>query len=304
MDTNEIKIIGIGGAGNNVMRAILSLNIKNADYIVCNTDVQSLLLGKGQFHHKLQIGVETTKGKGSDRNVELGKLSVKESKKQIEQLFDKNSKTAIFIAGLGGGTGTGATPMMSKIAKDKGLFTIAIVHMPFAFESENTHEIANEGITELQKLADYTFVIHNDKIRKAYGNLSFKAGFGKLDSMIAQLLKMLISSGNTNDLKALIEKIQQGESVFIGFGESQGKFRQRKAIEEALKNALSDRVDIYGVKNIFVHICYGNTKVTIDEMDDIKAAVLQNAGNGANIIISVEEDLVINDSLSIGVLAS
>jgi cell division protein FtsZ len=306
MTTNEIKIIGVGGGGNNVLKSIVSGKIKNADYIVCNTDAQSL--ENTQLQNKLQIGEKTTNGTGTEGNIELGRLSAIESKQQIEQLFDENSKVAIFIAGFGGGTGTGATPVMVQIAKDKGLFTIVIVYTPFIFEDRNRPKIAEEGIAELQKQADFTFAIHNNKVSEAYGDLGLKTSFGKPDNAIGQLLKLLIPSTSTkidsSDLKIVTEKIQQGQSVFFGFGEAQGKNRETKAIDEALKNALSDRENISGVQNIFVHFGSGTTEITIDEIAEINEVIQQNVGSNANITMSVEEDLTIGDSISVMIIAS
>lgn len=306
MNSNEIKIIGVGGGAHNVLMSISSNAIENADYIACNTDTISLK--KGQLQHKLQIGVAMTKGIGANGNVEVGRLSAIESKDKIEQLFDNNSKMAIFIAALGGGTGTGATPVMVQIAKEKGLFIMAIVLIPFEFEGEKRFKIAQEGVFELQKQADFVLVIDNNKIREAFGNLGFKSGFGKADRAIGQFIKMLMpgtsSKVDRTDIKKLTERIQQAKSVFFGFSEAQGKFRERKAIEDALKNALSDREDIDGVRNVFLYIGFGNTEISVDEMAQINEAVLQNVGNDANIIISSAQDSSLSDSLSIVLIAS
>jgi cell division protein FtsZ len=306
MNSNEIKIIGVGGGAHNVLMSISSNAIENADYIACNTDTISLK--KGQLQHKLQIGVAMTKGIGANGNVEVGRLSAIESKDKIEQLFEENSKMAIFIAALGGGTGTGATQVMVQIAKERGLFTIVIVLIPFEFEGEKRYKTAQQGVVVLQKLADFVLVIDNNKIREAFGNLGFKSGFGKADGAIAQFIKMLMPGASSKvdrtDLKKLTERIQQAKSVFFGFGEAQGKFRERKAIEDALKNALSDREDIDGVRHVFLHIGFGNTEISVDEMAQINEDVLQNAGNDANIIISSAQDSNLGDSLSVVLIAS
>ncbi|WP_426091788.1 hypothetical protein [Flavobacterium sp. DSR3-2] len=306
MNSNEIKIIGVGGGAHNVLMSISSNAIENVDYIDCNTDTNSLK--NGQLQHKLQIGVAMTKGIGANGNVEVGRLSAIESKDQIEQLFDKNSKMVIFIAALGGGTGTGATPVMVQIAKAKGLFIMAIVLIPFEFEGEKRFKTAQEGVLELQKQADFVLVIDNNKIREAFGNLGFKSGFAKADRAIGQFIKMLMPGASSKvdrtDIKKLTGRIQQAKSVFFGFGEAQGKFRKRKAIEDALKNALSDRDDMDGVRNVFLHIGFGNTEISVDEMAQINEAVLQNVGNDANIIISSAQDSSRGDSLSIVIIAS
>lgn len=306
MNSKEIKIIGVGGAAQNVLLSISSNGIDNTDYISCDTDNDSLK--NGQLDRKLQLGVAMTKGKGANGNVELGRLSATENKEQIEQLFEEHSKTVIFITALGGGTGTGATPVMVQIAKEKGLFIMAIVLIPFDFEGEKRFKLAQEGVVELQKLADFVLVIDNNKIREAFGNLGFKSGFAKADRAIGQFIKMLMPQASSKvdktEIKKLTEKIQQAKSVFFGFGEAQGKFRERKAIEDALKNALSDRDDIDGVRNVFLHIGFGNTEISIDEMAQINEAVIQNMGNHTNIIISSAQDNSRGDSISIVVIAS
>lgn len=306
MITNEIKIIGVGGCGNNVLKSIAKGNSKNIDYIVCNTD--ALSLENCQLQHKLQLGTATTNGDGTKGNIELGKLSAIESKQQIEQLFDEHSKVAFFIAGLGGGTGTGATPILVQIAKDKGLCTIVIVYCPFRFEGINRHKIAEEGITELQKQADFTLVIHNNKILKAYGNLGFKESFGKPDRAIGQLLKWLISADNakidSNNLEIITNIIKQGPSVFFGFGEAKGEFRARIAIEHALKNNVSDRESIGGVKNILMYFSSGTTEISFDEIAEINEIIQQNVASNAKINISVEEDLTLGDSMLVAIIAS
>jgi len=302
--SNKIKVISVGGAGHNVLETISSNTIENVDYIVCDTDTQSLK--KSQLKNKLQLGVTTVNG--TEGNAELGRLLALESSKSISQLFDKNSETAIFIAGFGGGTGTGSIPVMVQMAKEKGLITIVIAYTPFDFEIEMRSKTANKGIEELKKQADFVLVIDNNKIQKAYGNLSFKTGFGNADKAAGHLLKIVtsVSSSNsdTNNLKFLIGNIKQGQSVFFGYGEAQGKFREKEAVYQALKNVLSDREDISGVKNIFINIGHGSTEITINELDKIKEIVMQNAGNEANATILIKEDVTLNDSLSVAIIAS
>ena len=306
MLTNEIKIIGVGGAGNNVLVNLAKGNLKNTDYIACSTDVQ--FLAKSPLQNKIQIGVTTTKGVGTGGSIELGKLSAIESKEQIEQLFDENSKTAIFIAGLGGGTGTGATPVMVQMAKAKQLFTIAIVYTPFRFEGESRYKIANEGIVELKKYTDFVLVIDNNKIHKAFGSLGFKPIFEKSNKAVEQLIKVLLPNDSTSiyvsDININTKKIKQGKSVFFGFAEFHGTLKENKVIEDALKNALSDREDIVGVVNVFVNINHDNIEITVDELEEINSIVLQKAGSNPNLIITMEKDCACADSVSVAIIAS
>lgn len=306
MNKKKLKIIGIGGGAHNVLLSISSNGIDDADYISCDTDKDSL--EKGQLERKLQLGVTMTNGIGANGNIELGRLSAIENREQIEQLFAESSKTAIFIAALGGGTGTGATPVMVEIAKERGLFTIVIALIPFEFEGETRYKTAQKAVAALQKQADIILVIDNNKIRQAFGNFGLKSGFGKADRAIGQFIKMLIPTYSSQiggiGIKNILGKIQQGSSVFFGFGEAEGKFRDRKTIEDVLKNALSDREDIDGVQHVFLHISFGDTLISNDEIAQINNSVLQNAGSNATIIISSDYNSSLGDSLSVVLIAS
>lgn len=306
MNSKEFKIIGVGGGAHNVLLSIMSNGIVDAEYISCDTDEESL--EKGQLEHKLQLGATMNNGTGTTGNIELGRLSAIENKVQIEQLFDEYSKTAIFIAALGGGTGTGATPIMIDIAKERGLSTIVIALIPFEFEGETKHTTAQKAVAELQQQADFILVIDNNKIRQAFGNLGIKAGFGKADRAIGQFIKMLLTTNSSQigsiEIKKIIDKIQEGSSVFFGFGEAECKFRDRKAIEDALKNALSVREDIDGVQHVFLHISFGDIVISNDEIAQINNSVLQNAGSNAMILISSDHNSSLGDSLSVVLIAS
>lgn len=305
MDTKEVKIIGVGGYSQNILETIANSNLENAECIFCNTDAASLK--KNQSYQILQIGEITTDGSGTGRNMELGKLSAIESRDQIAKLFDENSKLAIFIAGFNGGTGIGATPVMVEIAKEKQQFVIAVVHSLYEFVPDDRHIVIDEVIARLRCRADFVLVIHSIKIKRNYINHFYKNEFGT-DLCIKQFMRMLAfvnsSSGNTSTVKNILEMIKKGESLYFGYGEGQGKFRERKAIFEALKNALSDREDIYGVRNAFIYIRCSNTEVTLDEITIIRHAVLQNSGNEIEITFSIEKDFADNDEISIVIIAS
>ncbi len=313
MNTTEIKIIGVGTAGSQVLEKIPFLTNKNADCIVCDIDAKDL--AKSSIQNKMLFGSGIVKHLSIQSQVEIGMYSVLnseldlainsaiDSSDQLDSLFGEDSKTVILIADLGNTTGAGATPVIAQIAKKRGLYVAAVVYTPFDFIGDERKKISNNSLKNLREDCDFVFVIDNNKIQKFYGNLSFKASFGKAVEAIKQLMKLLLPTGSSDIDKILAKKIKQVQSVFFGFGEAQGEFRERKAIEEALKNALYDREDIYGVTNVFLQICFGNREITIDEMNKIKEAVLQNSGNDANITISVEEDAALEDSLSVVVIA-
>ena len=301
MSSNKIKIIGVGGGAHNVLLSISSNAIENTDYISCDTDPNSLK--NGQLEYELLLGAVTTKGIGGKGNSELGRLSAIESKEQVEKMFDEYYKIVIFITALGGGTGTGATPVLLQTANERGIFTIVIVLIPFEFEGETRYKTAQQGVAQLQNGSDFLLVIDNNKIRQAFGNFGIKSGFGKADRAIGQFIKMLILSYTTQNgsigIITIVQQIQKGTSLFFGFGEAQGKFRDRIAIEDTLKNTLSTREDIDGVQHVFLHICFGTIKITIDEMAQINDAVAQNTGTNATIVISSEQDDSLGDALSI-----
>jgi cell division protein FtsZ len=306
MNSNEIKIVGVGDGGLNVLISILSNAIKNIEYIACNTDIKSF--NKQLLQHKIQLGIEINKGADTNGNAELGRLAALKSEDKLEQLFDENSKMAILVTALGGGTGTGATPVIAQIAKKRGLFTIAIAFIPFEFEGEKRYRLAQQGVAELQKQTDFVVVIDNNKILQAYGNIGFKAGFEKPNRAVGQFIKMLIkiasSEIDNTEIKKLVQKIQKAKAIFFGFGEAEGQFRDRKVIENALKNALSEREDIDGVQNVFLHIGFGNREISVHEIAQINETAVQNTANNTNITLLVEQDCSLGDSLSVVVLAS
>ena len=305
MDVKEVKIIGVGGFSQNILETIANSNLENAECIFCNTDAASLK--KNQSCRILQIGAITTDGSGTGGNMELGKLSAIESTEQIAQLFDENSKLAIFIAGFNGGTGIGATPVMVEIAKEKQQFVIAVVHSLYEFAANDQHIVIDEAIARLRCQADFVLVIDNNKIERNYTNHCYKNEFGT-DWYISQFIKMLAfmdsSSNDAGSVKNILEKIKKGKSVYFGYGEGQGKFRERKAICGALKDALSDREDIYGVRNAFIYIRCNNTEITTNEIAVIRHAVFQNSGNVIEITFSIEKDFADNDEISIVIIAS
>lgn len=317
MSTNEIKIIGVGSLGNQVLERIPFGTIENTDCIACDNDAMDL--EKRSVHHKILLGTGIVKSLSIESQIKTGMDSVINSEldvamnstindfDQFDSLFGEDSKTVILITHLGNTTGAGATPVIAQIAKERGLFVVAIVYTPFDFMGEITKEIANKGLKKLRDDCDFVLVIKYSKVQKLYGNLGFKRSFEKADDIIIRLAKMILPSGPINDnwldKKLFFEKHQDNKPFFIGIGESGGNVRSKDATELAFKNALSERETFRGVTNVLLQINYGSIKITTDEMREIEDVVLNALENEGSITMSVSEDILLGDTLSVLIVA-
>lgn len=317
MNTNEIKIIGVGASGHQVLERIPFSTIENTDYIVCDIDAQDL--AKSSVQHKILLGTGIIKYLSIESQVKIGINSVLNSEvelatnlaidgfDQLDSLFGEESKMTILITRLGGTTGAGATPVIAQIAKKRGLFVVAIIHTPFDFEGENTKEIANKGLKKLRDDCDFVLVIKHSKIQNLYGNLGFKNSFGKADDIIIRLAKIVSSMGSINpyrlDIILFFKKNQDNKPFFIGIGNGDGANRAKDVIELALKNTLSERDTFEGVSNVLLQINYGSNEMTIDEIGEIDNAILNAMKNKGPITMSVSEDLSLGNALSVMVIA-
>jgi cell division protein FtsZ len=317
MKTNEIKIIGVGLAGHNVLERIPFETIENTDYILCDVSAENLakssiedqiLLGTGIVKHssmedKITIGMETI----LNSEVDLATNLAIDGFDQFDSLFGEASKMAILINYLSDTIGAGVTPVIAQIAKKRGMFVAAIVYTPFDFENKITKEIANKSLKKLRADCDFVLVIEYAKIGKLYGKLGIKNSFGKADDIVIRLAKtvtqMVSVTNDLLDLKLFFENNQNDTPFFIGIGDGNGVNRAKDAIELALKNTLSERDTLKGVSNVFLQINYGSIELTIDERLEIKNIILNAKKNKSGITMSVSEDISLDNSLSVLVIA-
>lgn len=311
MNRNEIKIIGIGKAAIEVLERMQPNTIKNTDLVVC--DIDSINLSKSSVESKIQLEIGKARTitpitlfeEDCHLNVELD--AAINAFDQIDSLITENAKMAILITNVGDTTGTGVTPVIAQIAKKSGLFVAAIVYTPFNLLGGNAKKTANYGLMKLSNDCDLVLVIDNNKLQKLYGTTSLKNFAKKAEEIVIRLVKMILPSETTNsgllNLRSFFKEHHNDKNLFIGIGEASGKWRARQAIEEALKNVLYYREDIEGTTNVFIDISFGNNEISIDEMAEIKRSIIQNAGGDIDVVFSVNQDLSLEDSISIMVIA-
>jgi cell division protein FtsZ len=317
MITNEIKIIGISSLALDTLERISIGTIKNTDFIVCDMDADKL--ARSSIQNKILLGTGKIKSLSFEKQIELGMDSVINSEldvaiktainsfDQLDSLFVRDFKMAILLAPLGNTTGAGATPVIAQIAKNRGLFVVAIVYTPFDFEGEIANKIANKGLKKLREDCDFVLVIKYSKIGKLYGNLSFKSSFGKADDIVIRLAKIVSSMGSINphrmDIILFFKKNQVNKPFFIGIGEGNGTNRAKDVIELALKNTLSERDTFEGVGNVLLQVNYGSAKITTNEMVEIERVILNALKNECSITISESEDNSLGEELSVMLIA-
>jgi cell division protein FtsZ len=305
--SNVIKVIGVGGGGSNAINYMFKQGIKGVDFIVCNTDSQAL--ENSPVPVKIQLGVSLTEGLGAGANPEVGKYAAEESKNEIEQMLGTNTKMLFITAGMGGGTGTGAAPMIAEYARNKQILTVGIVTIPFQFEGKVRMEQALFGIEKLRKQVDSLIVINNNKLREVYGNLGFKAGFAKADEVLATASKGIaevITHHYTQniDLKDVKTVLSDSGSAIMGSAKAKGEYRAKEAIVSALDSPLLNDNKITGAKNVLLLIVSGTEEITMDEIAEINEYIQAEAGNNANIIMGVGEDENLADEISVTIIAT
>jgi cell division protein FtsZ len=283
------------------------LGIAGVDFIVCNTDSQALQTSP--VPNKIQLGVNLTEGLGAGAKPEVGQQAALESIEEIEKMLDANTKMIFITAGMGGGTGTGAAPVIAQLAKERGILTVGIVTIPFQFEGKNRSEQAMEGVERLRKQVDSLIVINNNKLREVYGNLGFKAGFSKADEVLATASKG-IAEVITNhltmniDLKDAKTVLSDSGTAIMGSYVASGADRAKVAIQSALDSPLLNDNKITGAKNVLLLITFGSDEITIDEISEINEFIQNEAGHNANIIMGIGEDEKLEESISVTVIAT
>lgn len=305
--SNVIKVIGVGGGGSNAINHMYNQGIKGVDFVVCNTDAQAL--SNSPVPIKIQLGLTLTEGLGAGANPEVGQQSALESIEEIEQFLDANTKMVFITAGMGGGTGTGAAPVIAQLAKDRDILTVGIVTIPFQFEGKVRQEQALRGVENLRRNVDSLIVINNNKLREVYGNLGFKAGFSKADEVLATasrgIAEVITHHYTQNiDLKDAKTVLSNSGTAIMGSAEASGENRAKEAIVNALDSPLLNDNKITGAKNVLLLIVSGDNEITIDEIGEINDHIQMEAGHNANIIMGVGEDPSLGDSISVTIIAT
>ena len=305
--SNVIKVIGVGGGGSNAINHMFQQGIKGVDFVICNTDAQALQ--NSGVPNKIQLGVNLTEGLGAGANPDIGEKSAVESVEDIQNMLDTNTKMVFITAGMGGGTGTGAAPIIAKMAKDLDILTVGIVTMPFQFEGKMRNQQAQIGIEKLRNVVDSLVVINNNKLREVYGNLGFKAGFSKADEVLstaARGIAEVITHHYTQniDLRDAKTVLSNSGTAIMGSATSSGQDRAKEAIRKALDSPLLNDNKITGAKNVLLLIVSGSQEITIDEIGEINDHIQDEAGHGANIIMGVGEDEALEDSIAVTIIAT
>jgi cell division protein FtsZ len=305
--SNVIKVIGVGGGGSNAINHMFKQGIKGVDFVICNTDAQAL--ENSPIPTKIQLGVNLTEGLGAGANPEIGEQAAIESKEDIKDLLDKNTKMVFITAGMGGGTGTGAAPVIAKQAREMDILTVGIVTVPFQFEGKMRNDQAQIGVEKLRKNVDSLIVINNNKLREVYGNLGFKAGFSKADEVLATasrgIAEVITHHYTQNiDLRDAKTVLSNSGTAIMGSATASGTNRSRLAIEKALDSPLLNDNKITGAQNVLLLIVSGKDEITIDEIGEINDHIQNQAGNSANIIMGVGEDENLDDAISVTVIAT
>ena len=305
--SNTIKVIGVGGGGSNAVNHMFTQQIKGVDFVICNTDSQAL--ENSSVPNKIQLGAHLTSGLGAGANPEIGAQAAKESMQEIQQMLNTQTKMVFITAGMGGGTGTGAAPIIAKIAKDMDILTVGIVTMPFAFEGRRRSKQAQEGIDQLRQNVDSLIVINNNKLREVYGNLGFKAGFSKADEVLSTasrgIAEVITHHYKQNiDLHDAKTVLSNSGTAIMGSAKEEGTNRARTAIVKALDSPLLNDNKITGAKNVLLLIVSGTNEVTLDEIGEINDYIQDEAGYDANIIMGVGEDEKLGDSIAVTIVAT
>ncbi|WP_281636245.1 cell division protein FtsZ [Flavobacterium marginilacus] len=305
--SNVIKVIGVGGGGSNAINHMFRQGIKGVDFIVCNTDSQAL--ENSGVPNKIQLGANLTEGLGAGANPDIGHQSAIESISDIEKVLDVNTKMVFITAGMGGGTGTGAAPVIAQLAKERDILTVGIVTLPFLFEGKVRQEQALIGIEKLRKQVDSLIVINNNKLREVYGNLGFKAGFSKADEVLATasrgIAEVITHHYTQNiDLRDAKTVLYNSGTAIMGSSVSSGENRAKEGIIAALDSPLLNDNKITGAKNVLLLIVSGTNEITIDEIAEINEHIQYEAGSNANIIMGVGEDESLGDAIAVTIIAT
>ncbi len=302
-----IKVIGVGGGGGNAVNYMFNKGIKDVNFVVCNTDLQAL--DNSPVPVKIQLGETLTEGRGAGNKPETGKQSAIENLDSIISVLEDNTKMVFVTAGMGGGTGTGAAPIIAKAAHERGILTVGIVTIPFRFEGERRITQALEGISEIKKHVDALLIINNEKLRQMYGDLKLSNAFSKADDVLATAAKgiaeIITVHGYINVDFADVETVMKDSGVAImGSASAEGDKRAIDAIQAALDSPLLNNYDISGVQNVLLNITSGKEEITMDEVGEVTDFVQAIIGNNASIIWGTGIDSDLGSMVNVTIIAT
>jgi cell division protein FtsZ len=306
-ESSIIKVIGVGGGGSNAVNHMFRLGIKGVDFIICNTDKQAL--GKSPVPHKIQLGNTLTKGLGAGAKPEIGRDSALESIDEIKNILKDNTEMVFITAGLGGGTGTGAAPVIASIAKELGILTVGIVTIPFSFEGKKRRDQAEKGLEEMKKYVDTLIVIGNDKLRDIYGSLKMTEAFAHADNVLTSAAKSIAEiislhmhmNVDFNDVKTVM---QDSGVAIMGSAIASGEKRALRAVENALISPLLNDNDISGARHVLLNIMSGSDDIEMDEFGEITDFIQEAAGGSAELITGYGTDPSLGDNVSVTIIAT
>ena len=304
---NIIKVIGVGGGGSNAVNHMYELGIKDVDFIVCNTDIQALDISA--VPTKIQLGETLTGGRGAGSLPEVGKNAAIESVDEIKNYLSDNTNMVFITAGMGGGTGTGAGPVVAKVAKDMGILTVGIVTVPFSFEGKKRKEQAEAGIKEMRDAVDTLLIINNEKLRDMYGNLTIRNAYAQADQVLASAAKgiaeVISKTGFINvDLNDVNTVMKDSGVAIMGTATAEGENRAIIAAEKALASPLLNDNDITGAKQVLLNITFGEEELTMDEMSEITDFIVDAAGGSAEMIMGQGYDETLGTGVCVTVIAT
>jgi len=299
-----IKVIGVGGGGNNAVDHMYRLGIIGVDFINCNTDRQ--VLEASPVPNVIRFG---KLGTGAGNNPERGRQLAEENADEIRSLLKKNTEMVFITAGMGGGTGTGAAPVIAAIARSMDILTVGIVTEPFTIEGKRRQEQARQGIKEMKKYVDVLLVISNDRLREQYGDLKLTEAFQRADDVLANAAKgiaeIITVRGYVNvDLEDVKTVMRNSGTAIMGMGVAKGEDRATRVVEEALNSPLLNNIDIRGSKNLLLYITYGNNEVSMDEMGEITELVHERTGNNADLILGHGHDERLGEHIAVSIIAT
>lgn len=302
-----IKVIGVGGGGSNAVNHMYNFGIRGVDFVVCNTDEQALLASPVPI--KIQLGADLTEGRGAGSIPEVGKNAAIENLEDVRTVLAQNTKMVFITAGMGGGTGTGAAPIIAQAAREMGVLTVGIVTMPFAFEGRKRREQAEKGLDDLRKQVDTLLVISNEKLRDIHGNLTMSAAFGKADDVLSvaakSIAEIITVSGHVNvDFADVRTVMTDGGNAIMGSAVAAGDGRSLRAVEAAMSSPLLNDNCIQGARYVLLYISFGNLELGMDEMSEITDYVQDEAGQTADIIWGSGYDESLGDGICVTVIAT